>query len=51
MLTKIEVVPLKRRDLAHAKTEALSDADHRLIGTEFAVSAFVKPLRRLQRPA
>ena len=30
-LLKIEVVPLKRRDLAHAKTEALGDLDHRAI--------------------
>ena len=28
---KIEVVPLKRRDLAYAKTEALGDIDHRAI--------------------
>ncbi|NYF80651.1 hypothetical protein HDF17_002971 [Granulicella arctica] len=28
---KIEVVPLKRRNLAHAKTEALGDLDHRSI--------------------
>src|SRR5271163_2348909 len=31
MLLKIEVVPLKRRDLAHAKTEALGYLDHRAI--------------------
>src|SRR5271155_567295 len=28
---KIEVVPLKRRDLANAKTEALGDIHHRAI--------------------
>src|SRR5271170_6160877 len=31
MLLKIEIVPLKRRDLAHAKTEALGDLNHRAI--------------------
>src|SRR5882757_10473907 len=31
ILLKIEVVPLKRRDLAHAKTEALGDLNHRAI--------------------
>jgi hypothetical protein len=31
MLLKIEVVPLKRRDFAHAKTEALGDLNHRAI--------------------
>ena len=31
ILFKIEVVPLKRRDLAHAKTEALGDLNHRAI--------------------
>jgi len=30
MLLKIEVVPLKRRDLAHARTEALGKLDHRV---------------------
>ena len=29
ILVEIEVVPLKRRNLANAKTEALSDLDHR----------------------
>src|SRR5579859_1224054 len=31
ILLKIEVVPLKRRDLAHAKAEALGDLNHRAI--------------------
>ncbi len=31
ILFKIEVVPLKRRDLAHAKTETLGDIGHRAI--------------------
>jgi hypothetical protein len=31
MLLKIEVVPLKGRDLAHAKTEALGNLYHRAI--------------------
>src|ERR1700739_3499164 len=32
ILFKIEVVPSKCRDLAHTKTEALGDIDHRAIG-------------------
>ena len=31
ILLKIEVVPLKRREFAHAKTETLGDLDHRAI--------------------
>ena len=31
ILFKIEIVPLKRRDLAHAKTKALGDLNHRAI--------------------
>ena len=31
IVLKVEVIPLKRRDLAHAKTEALGDLHHRAI--------------------